>query len=182
MKTCEFANIISKFFRLQGFRSTLVTSFDRCLTFFPNILFSDIFLSGLLEQSLLSENLLLAYSSAWCLMTRRPFMKLVVHVFFFFTHRWISVSIFFKSLFQVSLIKFSSVVGSKLNVDVGFIIKFRSPHWKWLEGESFLELTKQNRVWHINYPPIGFIYLQKTFRSIFLNISNQLFTFDLKIF
>ena len=82
-KTCEFANIISNFFRLWGFRSALVTSLNRCLTFFPNILFSDIFLGGLLEWSLLSEKLLLASSSAWHLMTRRPFMKLVVHVFFF---------------------------------------------------------------------------------------------------
>ena len=89
---------------------------------------------------------------------------------------------YFSSLFQVSLINFSSVVGSKSNVDVGFIIKFRSLHWKWLEEESFLELTKQNRVWHINYSPIGFIYLQKTFRMIFLNIFNQLFAFDLKFF
>ena len=102
--------------------------------------------------------------------------------FFFFTHRWILVSIFFKSLFQVSFINFSSVVGSKSNVDVGFIIKFRSLRCKWLEEESFLELTKQNRVWHINNSPIGFIYLQKTFRTIFLNIFNQLFTFDLKFF
>ena len=158
------------------------TSFDRCLTFFPNIFFSDIFLGGLLERSLLSENLLLASSSAWCLMTRRPFMKLVVNVFFFFTHRWISVSIFFKSLFQVSLINFSSVVGYKSNVDVGFILKFMSLRRKWLEEESFLELTKQNRVWHINYSPIGFIYLQKTFRTIFPNIFKPLFAFDLKIF
>ena len=102
--------------------------------------------------------------------------------FFFFTHRWISVSIFFKSLFQVSLINFSSVVGSKLNVDVGFKIKYRSLHPKWLEEESFLELTKQNWVWHINYSPIGFVYLQKTFRTIFPNIFNQLFAFDLKFF
>ena len=102
--------------------------------------------------------------------------------FIFFTHRWISVSIFFKSLFQVSLINFSSVVGSKSNVDVGFIINFRSLCQKWLEEESFLELTKQNQVWHINYSPIGFIYLQQMFRTIFLNIFNQLFAFDLKIF
>ena len=32
------------FFCLRGFRSALVTSFDRCLTFFPNILFSEILL------------------------------------------------------------------------------------------------------------------------------------------
>ena len=83
MKMFEFANIISNLFRLQGFKSALVTSFDRHLTFFPNILFSDIFLGGLLEQSLLSEKFLLASSSTWHLMARRPFMKLVFHVFFF---------------------------------------------------------------------------------------------------
>ena len=175
----KFANIISIFFCLWGFRSALVTSFDRCLTFFPNILFSDIFLGGLLERSLLSEKLLLMSSSAWHLMTRRPFMK--YSLMFFYSQMDFSFNIFqepFPGIFDQIFIS----CGSKSNVDVGFIIKFRSLHQKWLEEESCLELTKQNRVWHINYSPIGFIYLQQMFRTIFPNIFNQLFSFDLKIF
>ena len=140
---------------------------------------------------ILSKHPFLRYISGWFTGEVLTFRKFIISIFIHLapndqkTLYEIGRSCFFLSLltdgfwfqyfsrafFHVSWINFSSVVGSKSNVDVGFIIKFRSLCRKWLEEESLLELTKQNQVWHINYSPLGFIYLQKTFRTIFLNIS-----------
>ena len=127
MKTCEFANIISIFFLLTRIQKCPSHQFRKM----PHILSKHPFLryiSGWFTGAVLTfRNFIISIFIH--LVPRRPYMKLVIHVFLFLYSQMDFGFNIFQEPFPGIFDQFF-VVGSKSNVDVGFIIKFRSLCWK----------------------------------------------------